>query len=478
MKIRNALAVLAVSLFAIVGFTPASFAATAEVGVLADTYTPAVLSETGDTAKVELGLKFSPTTDGRIKGIQFYQNAANSGVTSVSLWGNGGTRLIKITIPATGPVGWRTIPVDRALVAGRTYTVSVSDTNGRYPYSPQYFTSARTINGISVGANAGVYRYGAKSEFPSQSWNGSNYLVDLVYATTAPAPDPAPVPEPTPEPTPVEPPPTSSTPTSYNYLGRSFPDASSVGVPAGVTLTPYTGPCTIQVAGTVIDGKEVRCDDFRIFAHGVVIKNSLFHNRVYVDDGAHEGSFTITDSEVRSAAATGTGIGDADFVATRVKVTGGNRGIACYRDCTVQDSYVLGGYTDTRGLDHMSGIRVNTNSTLLRNTIGCSAPDIGDAGCSAAITGYPDFDPVSGNRIEGNLILADSGGYCTYGGSTAGKPYSGQTHDIVFRDNVWQRGDHGRGCWYGPVTSFDVAAPGNVWQNNLWVDGAPVPPAN
>lgn len=281
------------------------------------------------------------------------------------------------------------------------------------------------------------------------------------------------------EPPVVDEPVTSPAATSYQYLGRSWPDASSVGVPAGTTLTPYTGSCLVNVANTVIDSKEIRCDDLRIYAKGVVIKNSLIHNRVYADYNDNVGSFTITDSEIRNGPYPVTGIGDAYFTAERVKVTGGGRGIACYAQCTVKDSYVVGGFVDNSGTHHMSGIRVNTNSTLIHNTIGCQAPDVApDGGCSAAITGYPDFDPVTGNRIENNLILGDSGGYCTYGGSTRGKAYSGQTAKITFKDNVWQGGTSGRCGFWGPITSFDVNAPGNVWSNNLYTDGAAVAPAN
>jgi hypothetical protein len=181
-----------------------------------------------------------------------------------------------------------------------------------------------------------------------------------------------------------------------------------------------------------------------------------------------------------------TGIGDANFVVTRVEVTGGSRSINCYLNCSVQNSYVHGQYTDLRGIDHESGIRMGSGSVLRNNTIGCTAETVPpDAGCSAAITGYGDFAIVQKNSIDGNLILAGSGGYCAYGGSTAGKPYSAGVNNIKFTNNVWQRGTDmgagGRGyvCGYwGPITSFDSNAPGNVWNNNLYDDGKPVPPAN
>ena len=34
-----------------------------------------------------------------------------------------------------------------------------------------------------------------------------------------------------------------------------MPDATTAGVPAGTTLTAYTGPMTITTPGTVIEGK-------------------------------------------------------------------------------------------------------------------------------------------------------------------------------------------------------------------------------
>ena len=94
----------------------------------------------------------------------------------------------------------------------------------------------------------------------------------------------------------------------------------------------------------------------------------------------------------------------------------------------------------------------------------------------------PTSIPVTGNMVDNNLILAGSGGYCSYGGSTAGKPFSGHTANIHWTNNIYQRGtDLGRrwsrgyvcGYW-GAITSFDLNAPGAIWSNNLWDDGTKV----
>lgn len=464
MKIRKRFVALvaaaALMLGGAVAAAPAS-AALVTVGTQADTYKPVVNANPGSTP-VELGFKFRPTKSGTLKGIQFYQNLANSGVTSVSLWSATGTKIAGATVNPSGTVGWRTITVNATLTANTYYTVSVWDSNGNFPVTRNFYTTATVVNGIEVPVGAGKNR--GTQGYPTGVTSNSNYLIDVVYEYDNGV---------------VTPPPT----TQYNYLGRSWPDTATTGVPAGTVLSNYTGPCTITTAGLVIDKQKILgCDDFRIYAQNVVIKNSEIHARVYADYNEGVGSFAISDSSIVLGPYPTTGIGDANFTATRVKVTGGGRGIACYAFCTVTDSYVVGGFVDNSGTNHMSGIRVNTNSTLIHNTIGCDAPDIApDAGCSAAITGYPDFDPVKNNRIENNLILGNSGGYCTYGGATQGKAYSNDptnATNIVFKDNVWQKGTSGQCGFWGPITSFDSTRSGNIWSNNLYTDGSAVPAAN
>lgn len=257
-----------------------------------------------------------------------------------------------------------------------------------------------------------------------------------------------------------------------------FPSAATTGVPAGTVLTAYSGPCTITAAGTVIDAKRINCS-LEIRAANVVVKRSIITGSIATDENSSGYSFSISDSEVNVGNQEGTGIGAVNFTATRVHVTGGNRSIHCYNSCTVQDSYVHGQFRDSTGRVHESGIRMGQNAVIRHNTIACDAPDVPpDAGCSAGLTGYGDFAPVRNNLIEGNYFAATTGGYCAYGGSSSGKPYSSQTRDIVFRNNVFERGS-GRKCgYYGPITAFNSSLPGNVWSNNTWSDGGTVPPAN
>ena len=260
--------------------------------------------------------------------------------------------------------------------------------------------------------------------------------------------------------------------------GGDFPSADTTGLPEGTVLSDYTGPCEITTPDTVIDAKRVDCWPLLIDAPGVVITRSQINGFVYAGEEGR-GSFTITDTEVNAGENPVTGIGDVRFTATRVHVTGGNRSVMCHLDCTIENSYVHGQFTDDTGTYHESGIRMGSNAVIRGNTIACDAPDVPpDAGCSGALTGYGDFAVIQNNVIDGNLFVAGSGGYCTYGGSTTGKPHSSGTRDVRFTNNVWQRGASGTCGYWGPITSFDSDAPGNVWSDNRWEDGAPVAPAN
>jgi len=216
---------------------PSVAEAVGPVGVISDTATPEVLA-VSDNSPIEVGLKFSPTTSGTLSGVQFYQNAANSGVTSASVWSSTGALLSRIPVNPSAATGWRTIPVDVPLEAGRLYTVSVFDSNSRYPATSNAFAQAMTVNGINTPASAGVYRYGTTTAFPSSGAQGHSLLVDVVFTSTTPAPTPTsatPTSAPTSTPTPSSAPPTS-TPTAVPTPTPSL--TSTPPAPSGAAYGP------------------------------------------------------------------------------------------------------------------------------------------------------------------------------------------------------------------------------------------------
>jgi len=148
---------------------------------------PATL-DGGDTQAVELGVKFTSTTDGYITAIRFYKAAANTGTHTGSLWSASGQLLARVTFTGESASGWQTATFSQpvAITAGATYTASYFAPRGHYSVSRNYFSSAFTSGPLRVVANGGVYRYGSSSAFPSSSYQGSNYWVDVVMSSTPP----------------------------------------------------------------------------------------------------------------------------------------------------------------------------------------------------------------------------------------------------------------------------------------------------
>jgi hypothetical protein len=292
--------------------------------------------------------------------------------------------------------------------------------------------------------------------------------------TVSPSAQPSPSPSASASPTATSEPPTQTS--------GGFPGAGNTGVPAGVTLTDYTGPCTIGTNGTVIDAKTVNCD-LSIRATGVVIKRSRINGEINGDEGTGS-SFTVEDSEVVNQARRACQcIGSDNFTVRRTEIRGGNRGIYCRLHCLVVDSWIHG--SQLLETQHASAVRVEQYATLRHNTLACTwtGPLANDTGCSADLAGYPDFAPITHNTITGNLFAANpsGAGFCAYGGATQGKPYSGSPTNatyIVFADNVWQRGSNGKCGTYGPIVNFDKTRTGNQWTNNRFDDGTVIPPEN
>jgi len=136
-------------------------------------------------------------------------------------------------------------------------------------------------------------------------------------------------------------------------------------------------------------------------------------------------------------------------------------------------------------------LREEQNLTARHNTLACDykGPFVnGDIGCSADLTGYPDFIAIKNNTVDGNLFVANPGNpgthdegasFCAYAGATPGKPYSSDPTNATnqkFTNNVFQRGWNGKCAAYGAVINFDPNRTGNVWSGNVWDDGTPVVP--
>lgn len=309
---------------------------------------------------------------------------------------------------------------------------------------------------------------------------------------------------------------TANVPGGPDLIGGCFPGTDNTGPPQSEASTAaYSGSCTITAANVTIDSKVINCSPLLVGsgASGLLIKNSYIKGGVIQDTGS--ASFTIQDSELDNGvdypscasnggsqtgcaagkyacgdpnnATTDCGVGYKNFTILRTEIMHTNRAAYCESTCTIQDSYFHGTnlWPDETNLAHASSVRNEQYLTLTHNSLGCDYtgpfPN-GELGCSADMSGYPDFAPIKNATITNNLFLSNNvgAGFCVYGGGTNGKPFSGNAANatyIVFTGNVFQRGNNGKCGSYGAVTDFLPGRTGNVWSGNVYDNGSTVPSA-
>ncbi|PYR88036.1 MAG: hypothetical protein DMF84_29675 [Acidobacteria bacterium] len=144
-----------------------------------------------DNNAVELGTKFYSDIDGFITGVRFYKSTANNGTHIGNLWSLSGTRLATVTFANETPSGWQqavfSSPVQ--ITANTTYVISYHTNVGSYAADGGYFAAASLdsppLHGPSnpVAGGNGVFAYGS-SQFPTSTFNATNYWVDVVFAST------------------------------------------------------------------------------------------------------------------------------------------------------------------------------------------------------------------------------------------------------------------------------------------------------
>jgi hypothetical protein len=155
---------------------------------------PSVASA-NDPSSVNLGVKFTADTDGSITGIRFYKGAGNTGTHVGSLWTASGTLLGQVTFTSESATGWQEADFSSPIpvTAGTTYVASYFAPNGGYSYDPAAFASTgvdspplHAPQSSAVSGGNGVYLYGSSPAFPTDTYNATNYWIDIVFTTASP----------------------------------------------------------------------------------------------------------------------------------------------------------------------------------------------------------------------------------------------------------------------------------------------------
>jgi hypothetical protein len=454
---------------AAVAFKPTFFSSTA---------TPAVASA-NDPNAVELGVKFSPDVTAYATGMRFYKGAGNTGVHTGTLWNSAGVAIRQVSFKNETASGWQSVnfPTPLKLVAHANYVVSYHAPKGHYSFTQSYFTKTIDNGTVKLPASTAqsgnaVYRYGARG-FPTTSTaHATNYWVDLKLSATPPP----------------------STTTTVPHTTGGWAGTTNTGVPAGIALTNYTGPTTITSCGVVINAKIVNSPLTITAGNGtraattpcVTIKNSIIKGEVHTGYASqNNGPVVLMDTEIAVPypnSGVTTALDEANFYGWRLDIHGARHGVMCDGYCALYDSYVHDNWYVSGS--HMDSFITNGNyggkivldhNTFLCRLLNPAAGD-GNGGCSADLGTFGDFSLVSNMIVTRNLFKASpDSAYCVYtGANEPSKPYARGTN-LVWTNNVWERGTNRKCGWAGPV--YDWAQnTGNKWCNNNWSDGGPVKP--
>ena len=141
-----------------------------------------------DGQSVEFGMRFRSSQDGFVTGIRFYKGAGGTGSHVGSLWTNTGTLISQVTFINETASGWQQVLFNNpvAITSGVTYVVSCFSSSGDYAASKPYFTESLVngpITGLQDGVDGpnGLYMYTPSPAFPTESFQASNYWVDVVF---------------------------------------------------------------------------------------------------------------------------------------------------------------------------------------------------------------------------------------------------------------------------------------------------------
>jgi hypothetical protein len=167
--------------------SPATSAVTPE-DTLFNFQTP-VTTDAADSSPVNLGVEFNASQSGTITGIRFYKSAANTGTHIGDLWSSTGTLLAQGTFTNETASGWQTLTFSTpfSITAGTTYVASYLAPNGNYAADGQTLATAISNGPLTAPASGsvtlgnGLYAYATTPTFPSNTWNSTNYWVDVLF---------------------------------------------------------------------------------------------------------------------------------------------------------------------------------------------------------------------------------------------------------------------------------------------------------
>ncbi|MFM5905426.1 MAG: BspA family leucine-rich repeat surface protein [Micrococcales bacterium] len=144
---------------------------------------PPAGTTSASAAGLELGTRITTAVSGAVTQVRFYKFSDDTSPEhTAQVWDSSGNLLATKAFVAETAAGWQTVTFDSpiSIGAGSQFTVSVYGSN--YSFQNVTWGTVPKISG-PLTVDSGYYNYGSVSAFPGNTFNDSNYMVDLTFST-------------------------------------------------------------------------------------------------------------------------------------------------------------------------------------------------------------------------------------------------------------------------------------------------------
>ncbi|MES2352821.1 MAG: DUF4082 domain-containing protein [Pseudomonadota bacterium] len=154
------------------------------------TQVPAVPNAT-DGVPYELGMKFRASQSGQILAIRHWKASSDTGTHIGRVWSASGALLASVTFQGETASGWQTqnLTTPLQIAANTIYVVSVNVANN-FPITGGGLANAVVTGSLSSVADGVNGVFGTSGNFPTSSYQNSNYFRDIVFQPGGVSPPP------------------------------------------------------------------------------------------------------------------------------------------------------------------------------------------------------------------------------------------------------------------------------------------------
>lgn len=156
-----------------------------------DEPTPAVIGA-DDSDAVEVGVKFRTSVAGNVLGLRFYKAASCTGLHIGNLFTDAADLLGSFEFTDESADGWQAgyFATPIPILACELFVAAVHMPDGHYSYDRPFFNAEFASPPLYAPESSeaiignGVYSYGPAGTFPNNTYETTNYYVDVIFEPT------------------------------------------------------------------------------------------------------------------------------------------------------------------------------------------------------------------------------------------------------------------------------------------------------